>query len=92
MARMRRRAMAFVCCSRGNLLRLLTIVFCLAAPAPTLGTETSADNGFALYTDAALSEIAERLNEAIERGMWTPRSNSARALLEQLMAASGGSI
>ncbi|MCV6823226.1 MULTISPECIES: cobaltochelatase subunit CobN [Halocynthiibacter] len=32
----------------------------------------------------ALKEIAERLNEAIERGLWMPRSNSARALLETL--------
>ncbi len=34
----------------------------------------------------ALSEIASRLAEAIERGMWTPRSNSARATLEGLLA------
>ncbi|MBV0910760.1 cobaltochelatase subunit CobN [Anianabacter salinae] len=33
---------------------------------------------------AALREIAERLNEAIERGLWTPRSNSARSLLARL--------
>ncbi|MEM7271101.1 MAG: cobaltochelatase subunit CobN, partial [Pseudomonadota bacterium] len=26
---------------------------------------------------AALKEIAERLKEAIDRGMWTPKSNSA---------------
>ncbi len=32
----------------------------------------------------ALREIAERLREAVERGMWTPRSNSARALLDRL--------
>jgi cobaltochelatase CobN len=32
----------------------------------------------------ALREIAERLNEAIERGLWTPRSNSARALIDKL--------
>ncbi|EKE74117.1 MULTISPECIES: cobaltochelatase subunit CobN [Roseobacteraceae] len=32
----------------------------------------------------ALKEIAERLLEAIERGLWQPRSNSARALLEGL--------
>ncbi|MDF0602961.1 cobaltochelatase subunit CobN [Psychromarinibacter sp. C21-152] len=32
----------------------------------------------------ALREIAERLTEAIERGLWTPRSNSARGLLERL--------
>jgi len=33
---------------------------------------------------AALREIAQRLTEAIERGLWQPRSNSARALLERL--------
>ena len=33
---------------------------------------------------AALKEIAERLAEAMERGLWTPRSNSARALIEDL--------
>ncbi len=33
---------------------------------------------------AALKEIAERLSEAIERGLWTPRSNSARARIEAL--------
>ncbi|MBU0645517.1 MAG: cobaltochelatase subunit CobN, partial [Alphaproteobacteria bacterium] len=32
----------------------------------------------------ALKEIAERLMEAIERGLWRPRSNSARARLEGL--------
>ncbi|MEH6833341.1 MULTISPECIES: cobaltochelatase subunit CobN [Falsihalocynthiibacter] len=32
----------------------------------------------------ALLEIAQRLDEAIERGLWTPRSNSARALLDNL--------
>ena len=32
----------------------------------------------------ALAEIAQRLEEAIERGLWTPKSNSARATLEQL--------
>jgi cobaltochelatase CobN len=35
---------------------------------------------------AALREIAQRFEEAIERGLWTPRSNSARALLEALRA------
>ncbi|HHL22812.1 MAG TPA: cobaltochelatase subunit CobN, partial [Aliiroseovarius sp.] len=34
----------------------------------------------------ALREIAARLNEAIERGLWAPKSNSARALLERLGA------
>ena len=32
----------------------------------------------------ALREIAERLQEAVDRGLWTPRSNSARGLLERL--------
>ncbi|MBZ0130547.1 MAG: cobaltochelatase subunit CobN [Rhodobacteraceae bacterium] len=32
----------------------------------------------------ALREIAERLAEAIERGLWQPKSNSARALIEAL--------
>ncbi|MEC7965624.1 MAG: cobaltochelatase subunit CobN, partial [Pseudomonadota bacterium] len=34
----------------------------------------------------ALREIVERLQEAIDRGLWTPRSNSARALIEALRA------
>ncbi|SFH97357.1 cobaltochelatase subunit CobN [Albimonas pacifica] len=33
---------------------------------------------------AALREIAERFQEAIERDLWRPRSNSARALLDTL--------
>lgn len=33
---------------------------------------------------AALREIAQRLSEAMERGLWQPRSNSARARLESL--------
>ena len=33
---------------------------------------------------AALTEIANRFSEAIERGMWTPRSNSATMLLEKI--------
>jgi cobaltochelatase CobN len=32
----------------------------------------------------ALREIARRLAEAVERGLWMPRSNSARALIEGL--------
>ncbi len=32
----------------------------------------------------ALREIAQRLAEAIDRGLWVPKSNSARALIEQL--------
>lgn len=33
----------------------------------------------------ALREIAERLAEAIDRGLWTPKSNSARARIEDLL-------
>lgn len=36
------------------------------------------------HNPAALHEIAERLNEAIERGLWAPRSNSARARIDRL--------
>ena len=32
----------------------------------------------------ALAEIAEKFAEAIDRGLWTPRSNSARARIETL--------
>ncbi len=32
----------------------------------------------------ALREMAERLSEAISRGLWVPKSNSARALLDDL--------
>ncbi|RYH11644.1 cobaltochelatase subunit CobN [Tropicimonas sp. IMCC6043] len=34
----------------------------------------------------ALREMAERFEEAIERGLWVPRSNSARAMLADLRA------
>ena len=34
----------------------------------------------------ALREIAERLAEAISRGLWTPKSNSAGALINELTA------
>jgi len=34
----------------------------------------------------ALAEIAQRLQEAIDRGLWTPRSNSARARIAGLLA------
>ena len=36
---------------------------------------------------AALRETAARLAEALERGLWKPRSNSAGLLLAQLMEA-----
>ncbi len=35
---------------------------------------------------AALAEMARRFAEAVERGLWTPRSNSAKVLLERLAA------
>jgi cobaltochelatase CobN len=35
---------------------------------------------------AALRETSERFSEAIRRNLWTPRSNSAKALLEELAA------
>lgn len=35
---------------------------------------------------AALREIAQRLQEAIDRGLWIPRSNSARARLSGLLS------
>ncbi|WP_432255064.1 cobaltochelatase subunit CobN [Limimaricola sp. AA108-03] len=36
------------------------------------------------HNPPALREIAERLQEAIDRGLWQPRSNSARARIEAL--------
>ncbi|TNC52395.1 cobaltochelatase subunit CobN [Rubellimicrobium rubrum] len=39
------------------------------------------------HNPAALREIADRLQEAIDRGLWTPRSNSARARIEGLRHA-----
>jgi cobaltochelatase CobN len=36
------------------------------------------------HNPAALKEMADRFLEAIDRGMWTPRSNSARFELEKL--------
>ncbi|MEL6267900.1 MAG: cobaltochelatase subunit CobN, partial [Pseudomonadota bacterium] len=35
---------------------------------------------------AALAEIAARLAEAIDRGLWRPRSNTAHRLLAELAA------
>ena len=34
------------------------------------------------HNPAALRELAERLQEAIDRGLWIPRSNSARARID----------
>ena len=36
------------------------------------------------HNTPALQEIAARLSEAIDRGLWTPKSNSAKATLEEL--------
>lgn len=41
------------------------------------------------HNENALREIAERLAEAIDRGLWSPRSNSARALIDGLLSAKG---
>ncbi|WP_424990308.1 cobaltochelatase subunit CobN [Fluviibacterium sp. S390] len=38
----------------------------------------------------ALREIADRLQEAIDRGLWVPRSNSARARIEALRGGAAG--
>ena len=39
----------------------------------------------ARHNPAALREMAARLQEAIDRGMWKPKSNSARARIEGLL-------
>ncbi|PRX37021.1 cobaltochelatase CobN [Meinhardsimonia xiamenensis] len=36
------------------------------------------------HNPAALREIADRLAEAIDRGLWQPRSNSARQIIDRL--------
>ena len=46
--------------------------------------DTDTREFIAEHNAPALADIADRLQEAIDRGLWTPRSNSARALLEQL--------
>ncbi|MEM9496896.1 MAG: cobaltochelatase subunit CobN [Pseudomonadota bacterium] len=40
----------------------------------------------AKHNAPALREIAERLQEAIDRGFWSPRSNSARARIEGIVS------
>lgn len=40
----------------------------------------------------ALREIAERFEEAIERGFWAPRRNSVGELLAQLAGGDGGAV
>lgn len=37
------------------------------------------------HNPSALLEMAERLQEAIDRGMWNPKSNSARVRIESLL-------
>ena len=37
------------------------------------------------HNPSALREMAERLQEAIDRGMWNPKSNSARVRIESLL-------
>ncbi|PIE14009.1 MAG: cobaltochelatase subunit CobN [Rhodobacterales bacterium] len=41
------------------------------------------------HNPAALREIAERLQEAIDRSLWTPRSNSARARIGAITESPG---
>ena len=51
-----------------------------------LGEETVLDF-ITMHNPAALKEMAQRFLEAIERGLWTPRSNSAKFDLEKLAGA-----
>ena len=44
----------------------------------------------AQHNPSALIEIAERLDEAMQRGLWQPRSNSAAPRIAELMRARGG--
>jgi cobaltochelatase CobN len=37
----------------------------------------------------ALREMAERLTEAVERGLWTPKSNSAMFALSEMAGQTG---
>ncbi|MEL6551010.1 MAG: cobaltochelatase subunit CobN [Pseudomonadota bacterium] len=49
----------------------------------------------ATHNAPALHEMAQRFQEAIDRGLWQPRSNSARALLAELLdapASVGGAV
>jgi cobaltochelatase CobN len=41
------------------------------------------------HNPSALKEIAERFQEAIDRGMWQPKSNSARARIAQAAGQAG---
>jgi cobaltochelatase CobN len=42
------------------------------------------------HNPAALREMSQRFLEAIERGLWTPRSNSAKYALEQIAGDRNG--
>ena len=44
----------------------------------------------ARHNPAALREIAERLSEALARGLWRPRLNSARATLDAILSGKAG--
>jgi cobaltochelatase CobN len=44
-------------------------------------------NFIAAKNPDALHEMAQRLNEAIDRGLWTPRSNSAKFDLDEIVGA-----
>ena len=51
--------------------------------------EDDDNRNFIASTNApALREIAERLQESIDRGLWHPRSNSARARIAELLPKS----
>jgi cobaltochelatase CobN len=43
-----------------------------------------------VHNPAALREMAQRFLEAMERGLWTPRSNSAKYALEQIVGDRNG--
>ncbi|MCA8879930.1 MAG: cobaltochelatase subunit CobN [Rhodobacteraceae bacterium] len=53
-----------------------------AVEAAFLADEATRDF-IAEHNPAALREIADRLQEAVNRGLWTPRSNSARARIAE---------
>ena len=44
------------------------------------------------HNPAALAEMAERFKEALDRGLWRARSNTARARLEELIAGSEATV
>ena len=67
--------------------RLLDVAEGLFADHGLKGTSLRAITAAAEANPAALREIAERLLEAEQRGLWQPRSNSARAMLDALAGA-----